>query len=113
MSIDAPALHERLREAHGALSHQRITGLFDTDSDRHERYQCHSNGLVVDFSKHLLDDHVWQLLVELASVHALPEAFAALVAGHQCQYLGAAASAAYPVARHSRRAAPRAHRGHS
>ena len=82
MSIDAPALHERLREAHGALSHQRITGLFDTDSDRHKRYQCHSNGLVVDFSKHLLNDHVWQLLVELASVHALPEAFAALVAGH-------------------------------
>ena len=82
MSIDAQALHEKLREAQAALSHQRITALFDTDPHRHERYRCRSNGLVVDFSKHLIDDHVWQLLIELASAHALPEAFAALVEGH-------------------------------
>ena len=82
MSIDAQAVHERLQEAQAALGHQRITALFDTDPHRHERYRCRSNGLVVDFSKHLIDDHVWQLLIELASAHALPAAFTALVEGH-------------------------------
>ena len=81
MTTDAQALHEQLWEARAELSHRRITALFDTDPDRHERYQCQSNGLVVDFSKHLIDDHVWQLLIELASAHALPDAFSGLVAG--------------------------------
>tara|TARA_Y100000385_G_scaffold86130_1_gene88516 strand:+ start:106 stop:1731 length:1626 start_codon:yes stop_codon:yes gene_type:complete len=81
MTTDAQALHEQLREARAGLSDRRITALFDTDPDRHERYQCQSHGLVVDFSKHLVDDHVWQLLIELASAHALPDAFADLVSG--------------------------------
>lgn len=81
MTTDAKALNEQLWEARAELSHRRITALFDTDPDRHERYQCQSNGLVVDFSKHLIDDHVWQLLIELASAHALPDAFSGLVAG--------------------------------
>ncbi len=82
MTINTQALHEKLRVAGAELSHQRITALFDTDPLRHERYQCRSNGLVVDFSKHLIDDHVWQLLIELASANDLPEAFTVLVAGH-------------------------------
>ena len=82
MTIDAQALHEQLREARAELGHQQITALFDADPQRHERYQCQSNGLVVDFSKHLINDHVWQTLIELASAHALPDAFTALVAGH-------------------------------
>ena len=81
MTTDAQTLHEQLRDARAELSHRRITTLFDTDPDRHERYQCQSHGLVVDFSKHLIDDHVWQLLIELASAHALPAAFSGLVAG--------------------------------
>ena len=82
MTIDAQALHEQLREARAELGHQQISALFDADPQRHERYQCQNNGLVVDFSKHLINDHVWQLLIELASAHALPDAFTALVAGH-------------------------------
>ena len=82
MTIDAQALHEQLREARAELGHQQISALFDADPQRHERYQCQSNGLVVDFSKHLINDHVWQSLIELASAHALPDAFTALVAGH-------------------------------
>ena len=81
MTTDAQTLHEQLRDARAELSHRRITTLFDTDPDRHERYQCQSHGLVVYFSKHLIDDHVWQLLIELASAHALPAAFSGLVAG--------------------------------
>ena len=81
MTTDAQTLHEQLRDARAELSHRRISTLFDTDPDRHERYQCQSHGLVVDFSKHLIDDHVWQLLIELASAHALPAAFSGLVAG--------------------------------
>ena len=81
MTTDAQTLHEQLRDARAELSHRRITTLFDTDPDRHERYQCQSHGLVVDFSKHLIDDHVWQLLIELASAQALPAAFAGLVVG--------------------------------
>ena len=82
MTTDAQALHEQLREARAGLAHQRITALFDADPHRHKRYQCQSNGLVIDFSKHLLDDHVWRLLIELASAHDLPDAFTALIAGH-------------------------------
>ena len=81
MTTDEQTLHEQLRDARAELSHRRISTLFDTDPDRHERYQCQSHGLVVDFSKHLIDDHVWQLLIELASAHALPAAFSGLVAG--------------------------------
>ena len=81
MTTDAQTLHEQLHDARAELSHRSITTLFDTDPDRHERYQCQSHGLVVDFSKHLIDDHVWQLLIELASAHALPAAFSGLVAG--------------------------------
>ena len=81
MTTDAQTLHEQLCEARAELSHRRITTLFDTDPGRAERYQCQSNGLVVDFSKHLIDDHVWQLLIELASAHALSAAFAGLVVG--------------------------------
>jgi glucose-6-phosphate isomerase len=82
MTIDAQALHEQLREARAELGHQQITALFDADPQRYKRYQCQSDGLVVDFSKHLINDHVWQLLIELASAQALPDAFTALVAGH-------------------------------
>jgi len=82
MTIEAQALHEQLRQARAELEHQRISALFDADPDRHERYQCQTNGLVVDFSKHLIDDHVWQLLIELASAQGLSDAFTALVAGH-------------------------------
>ena len=81
MTTDAHTLHEQLREAKAELSHRNITTLFDYDPDRAERYQCKSHGLVVDFSKHLIDDHVWQLLIELAGAHALPDAFAGLVGG--------------------------------
>ena len=81
MTTDAHTLHEQLREAQAELSHRSITTLFDSDPDRAERYQCKSHGLVVDFSKHLIDDHVWQLLVELAGAQALPDAFAGLVGG--------------------------------
>ena len=82
MTSEAQALHEQLLEARAELEHQRISALFDADPHRHERYQCQANGLVVDFSKHLIDDHVWQLLIELASAQGLPDAFTDLVAGH-------------------------------
>ena len=75
MTTEAQALHEQLLEARAELEHQRISALFDADPHRHERYQCQANGLVVDFSKHFIDDHVWQLLIELASAQGLPDAF--------------------------------------
>ena len=37
MTTDAQTLHEQLRDARAELSHRRITTLFDTDPDRHER----------------------------------------------------------------------------
>ena len=65
MAIEPAALHEALLEAASAVSGGRIEALLRASPDRAERYRCDAAGLTLDFSKHLLDDDSWQLLLEL------------------------------------------------
>ncbi len=81
MAIIPTALHEALLEAAATASNERIETLLQTSPDRAERYRCDTGGLVLDFSKHLLDDDNWQLLLELADARDLPEAFSDLIHG--------------------------------
>ncbi|MEK9535294.1 MAG: hypothetical protein VW104_10500, partial [Halieaceae bacterium] len=81
MAIEPAALHEALLEAASAISGGRIEALLRASPDRAERYRCDAAGLTLDFSKHLLDDDSWQLLLELADARDLPEAFRALIHG--------------------------------
>ena len=81
MAIEPAALHEALLEAASAISGGRIEALLRASHDRAERYRCDAAGLTLDFSKHLLDDDSWQLLLELADARDLPEAFRALIHG--------------------------------
>ena len=64
-----------------ALKSQRVEKLFDTRPDRASQYRCEAVGLTLDFSKHLLDDHAWQTLLELSDKQALPAAFTSLTCG--------------------------------
>ena len=68
MAIKPAALHEALLEASAAASGERIETLLEAAPDRAERYRCGAAGLTLDFSKHLLNDDSWQLLLELANV---------------------------------------------
>ena len=81
MAIEPAALHEALLEAASAISGGRIEALLRASPDRAERYRCDAAGLTLDFSKHLLDDDSWQLLLELADARDLPETFRALIHG--------------------------------
>ena len=81
MAITPAALHSTLVQAAEALKSQRVEGLFDTTPDRASRYRCEAAGLTLDFSKHLLDDHAWQTLLELSDKRALPKAFTSLTSG--------------------------------
>ena len=81
MAIEPTALHEALLEAASAISGGRIEALVRASPDRAERYRCDAAGLTLDFSKHLLDDDSWQLLLELADARDLPETFRALIHG--------------------------------
>lgn len=81
MAIEPAALHEALLEAASAISGGRIEALVRASPDRAERYRCDAAGLTLDFSKHLLDDDSWQLLLELADARDLPETFRALIHG--------------------------------
>ncbi|MBM13797.1 MAG: glucose-6-phosphate isomerase [Halieaceae bacterium] len=81
MAIETAALHEALLETAAATSGERVETLFQALPDRAERYRCNAAGLTLDFSKHLLDDDGWQLLLELAGSRDLPEAFRDLIHG--------------------------------
>ena len=81
MAIEPAALHEALLEASAAASGERIETLLMAAPDRAERYRCGAAGLTLDFSKHLLNDDSWQLLLELADARGLPEAFSDLIHG--------------------------------
>ena len=81
MAIEPAALHEALLETAAATSGERVETLLQASPDRAERYRCDAAGLTLDFSKHLLDDDGWQLLLELAGARDLPEAFRDLIHG--------------------------------
>lgn len=81
MAIEPAALHEALLEAAVTASGERIETVLHSSPDRAERYRCEAAGLTLDFSKHLLDDDSWQLLLELADTRDLPGAFSDLIHG--------------------------------
>jgi len=83
MTALPPAHHAALTEMAAALRGQRIDQLFEAEADRADRFRCQSDSLVLDYSKHLLDDDAWAELLELASVAALPEAFTSLTQGEE------------------------------
>lgn len=59
----------------------RIRHLFDTDPQRVQRYSLTAAGILLDYSKHLLDDAARASLLQLAADCRLPEAIRALFAG--------------------------------
>ena len=81
MAIEPAALHEALLETAAATSGERVETLLEASPDRADRYRCDAAGLTLDFSKHLLDDDGWQLLLELAGTRDLPETFRNLIHG--------------------------------
>ncbi len=83
MVVAPPPLHQRLQKAAAALGDQPIAALFDDDPQRAVHYQCRNGELVLDFSKHRLDNAALQTLLELADARNLLDAFSALIAGEE------------------------------
>ena len=58
-----------------------IRHLFDKDNDRVEKYSLNVGELLLDFSKNLVDDQIWNQLLELAEQSPLVDHRAAMFAG--------------------------------
>lgn len=71
------AVLDQARRLHSA----NLTALFDSDSDRVNRYTRQAAGLTLDFSKQLLDDEALEALLALAAQAQLPARIAALLRG--------------------------------
>ena len=83
MVVAPPPLHQRLQTAAAALGDQPIAALFDDDLQRAAHYQCRAGEIVLDFSKHQLDNAALQTLLELADARNLLDAFSALITGEE------------------------------
>lgn len=64
---------QQLTEYSTIFSKQKITDLFSQDKDRFNKFSLTLNGLVIDFSKSLVDDRVVSLLLDLAEELGLSE----------------------------------------
>ncbi len=64
---------QQLEEFAQGLQQQHLTELFAQDSNRFEQYSVQFEQLLLDYSKHRLDDQVLQQLFALAKQQQLPE----------------------------------------
>ncbi len=64
---------QQLTEYSTIFSKQKIMDLFSQDKDRFNKFSLTLNGLVIDFSKSLVDDRVVSLLLDLAEELGLSE----------------------------------------
>lgn len=60
---------------------QHMRALFDQDPTRFDRFSFHQEGMLVDFSKHMITDETLTLLTDLAASCQLKEAMDALFSG--------------------------------
>jgi glucose-6-phosphate isomerase len=65
-----------------ALQQSTIRSLFESDTQRFERFSLESQGLLFDFSRELVDQHALQLLLELAEQTRVPRWIELMFAGH-------------------------------
>jgi glucose-6-phosphate isomerase len=66
----------------GELRSRTIRSLFDDDAQRFERFSCEAEGLLLDFSRQLLDEKALSLLVELAERTEVRRWIKLMFAGH-------------------------------
>src|SRR5690606_2323733 len=66
----------------GVLQHATIRSLFEAEPSRFAHFSLERAGLLVDFSRQLLDRHALDLLVELAEQTEVPRWIELMFAGH-------------------------------
>ena len=71
----------RIDDAAERISDTTLRDLFATDPGRATRYRVEANGLLLDYSKNLLDDEALDALIELAGACKVTEARDAMFAG--------------------------------
>jgi len=82
--INTPAwkqLEKLAEQLKNAESPATIKALFDGDSDRADKYSLRVGELLLDFSKNLVSDPIWQSLLQLAEQSPLVRHRAAMFAG--------------------------------
>ena len=65
-----------------SLRSRTIRSLFDDDPERFSRFSCESEGLLLDFSRQLIDQRALDLLLELAEQTEVPRWIELMFAGH-------------------------------
>ncbi len=81
--VDAAQLPawQLLLEQREAMRHFRMRDAFNADPQRFQRFSLNHDGLLLDFSKNLLDEKTLELLVQLAEQSQLQQAIQALFNG--------------------------------
>src|SRR5207237_3750774 len=71
-----------LAEAAKALERSSIKGLFAADAKRFERFSLEAEGILLDFSRQLLDASALALLLKLAEQTEVPRWIELMFGGH-------------------------------
>jgi len=72
-----------LRNLSGELSTISIKSMFESDGQRHKKYQLDAAGIFLDYSKNRINDDVMQSLIELANESNLSAAIEAMFTGKE------------------------------
>jgi len=73
----------RLEEYHFEFEGKHMKELFETDSNRFQKYSLKFEDILVDFSKNIVDDDVREALVELANECGLKSAIESMFTGEK------------------------------
>lgn len=71
----------QLKSLGQAYRHKKIMDEFESDPKRAQRYSLEYDGLLLDYSKNVIDDKVLSTLMAFAQAHGLKENIARLLAG--------------------------------
>ena len=69
---------KQLQTLHNRIANQRLTSLFDEDSERFQRFSLQAGNILVDFSKNFIDVDIFNALLKLAEHQHLEEAIEGL-----------------------------------
>ncbi len=72
---------KKLEEYYFSFEGTEMKNLFDDDADRFKKYSLKFEDILVDFSKNIIDDEVYSLLLELAQECGLKDAVESMFSG--------------------------------
>ena len=85
MLTDYPG-YDQLQQSQQRLAQAPMADAFQADAQRFQRYSLSHQGLLLDYSKNLIDAEAWEQLLDLAEYSQLSQAIAQLFAGESVNH---------------------------